>query len=202
MCSPDALCASAAKYSRHSAPEITSTTRVSWIGLPVSRVSSCRELVVACAQDLGRAAQDAGALGTRERGPGWLRRARGRDRGLDLGRSGHGKRGQPFAGRGVRCHEKFVSHAQFCETSAGCEETRTCATNQARRGGPPAWAWRSSRPSCACPLSRRPRPSRNPAGRCASRTSAGPTSRRPRDSRATSCASSGTSPGSPCCRCR
>src|SRR5262245_39442229 len=40
MCSPAALCARAAKYSMHSAPEITSTTRVSWMGFPVSRVSS------------------------------------------------------------------------------------------------------------------------------------------------------------------
>ncbi len=46
------------------------------------------------------------------------------------------------------------------------------------------------------------RPSPNPAGPCASRTSAGPTSPRPRVSRATSCACSATSRRSPCCRCR
>jgi hypothetical protein len=40
MCSPASPTASPAKYSKHSAPEITSTTDVSWIGLPVSRVSS------------------------------------------------------------------------------------------------------------------------------------------------------------------
>ena len=87
------------------------------------------ERVVARAQDLRRAAQDARALGAGERGPGGLRRARRLHRGLDLGGAGHGKRGQAFAGRGVGGHEKFVSHAQFCETSVGCGGTRTCATD-------------------------------------------------------------------------
>ena len=71
-----------------------------------------RELVVPGAQDLGGAAQDAGALGARQRGPGGLRRARRRDRGLDLGGAGHRKLRQLFAGRGIGRDEKFVSHAR------------------------------------------------------------------------------------------
>ena len=39
MCSPAAPVASEAKYSKHSTPETMSTTFVSWIGLPVSRIS-------------------------------------------------------------------------------------------------------------------------------------------------------------------
>ena len=40
MCSPLIVAATPPKYSRQSAPDRTSTARVSWIGLPVSRVSS------------------------------------------------------------------------------------------------------------------------------------------------------------------
>ena len=45
-CSPASVGATPAKYSRQSAPEITSTTLVSWIGLPVSRVSSSASSVL------------------------------------------------------------------------------------------------------------------------------------------------------------
>ena len=70
-----------------------------------------RELVVARAQDLGSAAQDAGALGPGERRPGRLGGARRTDSRFDLRGAGDRDVAEPLAGRGIECNEKIVSHA-------------------------------------------------------------------------------------------
>ncbi len=188
MCSPAALCASAAKYSRHSAPEMTSTTRVSWIGLPVSRVSSSARSslrarrISAVRRKIRARSAPASAAQT-----GCAARA-AIDRGVDFGGPGHGQLGELFAGCGIGRDERFVSHGEFCETTAGCGRGRERAQRMYHR--------RMRAAARGAAIRRHGlRPSPNPAGSCASRTSAGPTSRPPPVSRATCRDCSGTSPG-------
>ncbi len=87
MCSPLRLCARPAKYSKQSAPEATSTTEVSWMGLPVVAGLEFREFSI-CA--ISGCLRPGAALGLARRpsgAPDRLPSLRGGDRCVDLSRT-------------------------------------------------------------------------------------------------------------------